>query len=202
MSRTFPQQFLRLFIEITTDEVGQENLFLLLEKASLPVAWANIERIATSDGHAAAEAYAGLQKALRTYYGRGARGILQRAGSLLWKRLLEEASIRTQVYAALVRKLPTPQRPKAALELLASLISSHLGDVTVHTLDRDLLLADHASPGAPPRSADEPICFVTLGLLRECLLWADGKQYDIQETSCRATGQEACEFTIKTGGSS
>ncbi len=198
MSRSFALRILRPFREILMSELGQENLSLLLEKAGLPSGWANQET--SSNDQTAAEMYAGLQKALRIYYGKGARGILQRIGNLLWKRLLEDAPLNLQIHAAVVRKLPLPNRPKAALQLLASLLSSHPGDVTVHTLDLDLLLCDHASPGAPPRSAQKPICFVTLGLLHECLFWASGQEYDIQETSCKATGQEACEFTIKIGG--
>jgi len=198
MSQSFSRRILRPFREILISELGQENLSLLLEKAGLPSGWANQET--SSDDQTAAEMYAGLQKALRNYYGRGARGILQRAGGFLWKRLLEDAPLNLQIHAAVVRRLPELNRPKAALQLLAGLLSPHAGDVTVHTLDLDLLLADHASPGAPPRSSHEPICFVTLGLLRECLFWASGQEYDIQETSCKATGQEACEFTIKTGG--
>ncbi|GAB4504085.1 MAG: hypothetical protein Fur0043_10780 [Anaerolineales bacterium] len=199
MSRSFSQRFVKPFVEILSDEVGQKNLSLMLEKAGLPAAWANARQFPGNE-QTAIEAYAGLQQALRTYYGRGARGILQRTGSLLWKRLLEESPLTTQVHAAFVRRLPLLERPKAALELLAGLMSIHPGDVTVHTLDLDLLLADHASPGAPSHSSGEAICFVTLGLLHECLFWATSNEYDIQETSCKAVGQETCEFTIKTGG--
>lgn len=199
MNRPFSQRVLGPFVEILDGELGQKNLSLMLENAGLPTVWANADWAASSKEQTAAEAYAGLQQALRNYYGRGACGILQRTGSLLWKRLLKASPLKMQVRAALARKLPLPERPKAALELLAGLLSLHPGDMTVHTLDFDLLLADHASPGAPSRSANEPICFVTIGLLHECLLWATGKEHDIQETSCKAIGQEACEFIIKIG---
>ncbi len=169
MNQPFSGCILRPFREILISELGQENLSLLLEKAGLPSAWANVNQETSNDDQTAAEMYAGLQKALRTYYGRGVRGILQRSGSFLWRRLLEGAPLNLRIHAAVMRKLPLPNRPKAALQLLASLLNPHPGNVTVHTLDLDLLLSDHASPGAPPGSASEPICFVTLGLLHECL---------------------------------
>jgi predicted hydrocarbon binding protein len=83
--------------------------------------------------------------------------------------------------------------------LLARLLSAKPGDITVHTLDLDLLLVDHVSPTTDGQRGDEPICWVTLGLIRESLFWAAGREYDIAETSCRAAGAAACEFHIKTG---
>ncbi|MFZ5908688.1 MAG: 4-vinyl reductase [Chloroflexota bacterium] len=198
--RSSSNRFLRHFIDILVNELGQENLSLVLEKASLPIAWADSEQLASSGERSVAEAYAGLQKALRVYYGRGARGILQRAGGNMWKRLLANAPLNAKTQAAFVRRLPLPARRRAALDLLASLLGFQRGDVTVHTLDLDLLLEDHASPGASGQFESEPICYVTLGLLHECLFWATGKEHDIQETSCKATGQESCEFKIITGG--
>lgn len=196
--RSPSNRFLRHFMDILVNDLGQENLSLVLEKANLPTAWANSEQLASSGERGAAEAYAGLQKALRIYYGRGARGILQRAGGNLWKRLLADAPLKVKTQAAFVCRLPLPARRRAALELFASLLGFQRGDITVHTLD--LLLNDHASPGTSGQFESEPICYVTLGLLRECLFWATGKEHDIQETSCKATGQESCEFKIITGG--
>ena len=67
------------------------------------------------------------------------------------------------------------------------------------SVDLDLLLADHASPATAGSRADAPICFVTQGLIRESLHWATGQNYDVEETSCKALGTNACEFKITTG---
>ena len=96
--------------------------------------------------------------------------------------------------------LPVNARRKAALGILAKLIGHKRGDVTVHSLDLDLLLADKASPGTLGQNESGHICYVTLGLLRECLYWATGQEHDIEETSCRANGEEACEFKIVVSG--
>jgi hypothetical protein len=101
--------------------------------------------------------------------------------------------------AAVIKRLPRSARRKSALDLLVKFIGADPGDITVHTLDLDLLLADHASPNADGQSAPAPICYVTQGLIREALHWATGQNYDVEETSCKARGEEACEFTI-TGG--
>lgn len=195
-SRTLSSHYFHHFVETIANELGQENLAIVLEKAGLPPDWSDSSISDTS----AAEAYAGLQKAMRTYYGRGARGILIRVGSKLWNRLLENASLPVKAQSKVIFGLPLAARRKSALELLAKLLSNQRGDVTVHTLDLDLLLADKASPGTLGQNESERICYVTMGLLRECLYWATGQEHDIEETSCRANGEEACEFKITIGG--
>jgi predicted hydrocarbon binding protein len=198
--RTLSSQFLHHFVQALTRELGRETLFSVLAKAGLPSEWADPARWGTLSGTTAAEAYAGLQKALRTYYGRGARGFLIRVGNNLWHHLLENAPLTSKAQAKIIRGLPVNARRKPALELLARLMGNQRGDVTVHTLDMNLLLADHASPGTLGQDEQGRICYVTLGLLRECLFWATEQEHDIEETSCRAKGEEACEFQITFGG--
>ena len=198
--RTLPNHFLQHFVEATASELGHDNLSVVLEKASLPADWSDPARWETFNGKNAAEAYAGLQKGMRTYYGRGARGILLRVGSDLWRRLLASAPITLKAQSKFLFGLPLNARRKSALELLARLLANQRGDVTVHTLDLDLLLSDKASPGTLGQSESDPVCYVTVGLLRECLYWATRQEHDIEETSCRANGMEACEFKITVGG--
>ncbi len=195
-------RFLLTFVKTLLDDVGRGNLFAVLKKDNLPTDWVDHVHISTLDETHSAEVYAGLQMALRTYYGRGARGSLIRIGGKMWDPLLTDAAIGAKAQAALVRGLPTSARHKPALELLSSLMRSRRGEVTVHTLDRDFLLVDHASPTTLNQKDSAPICFVTLGLIREALYWAVGREHDVEETSCRAAGARDCEFKITAGGSS
>jgi predicted hydrocarbon binding protein len=197
--RTLSARFLQRFVETIASELGQENLSGVLEKAGFPTDWSEPAHWGGLNSTPAAEAYAGLQKAVRTYYGRGARGILMRVGGKLWPRLLEDAPLALKAQSKLLHGLPVNARRKQALGLLAGLLSNYQGDVSVHTLDLDLLLVDHASPGTVGQNEKERICFVTLGLLRECLFWATNQEHDIAETSCRANGEEICEFKITIG---
>jgi len=84
--------------------------------------------------------------------------------------------------------------------LLARILSTTAGNITVHTLDLDLLLVDQSSPTTLNQSDDAPVCFVTFGLIRECLYWADGQVYDIEERACHAMGARQCEFKVTIGG--
>jgi len=200
MERTLSSRFLHQFVKTTADELGQESLSGVLEKAGLPSDWSKPARWGDLSGTISAQAYASLQKAIRTYYGRGARGILIRVGENLWNHLLDDAPLALKAQSKVLFGLPVDMRRKPALEMLAKLLGNQRGDVKVHTLDLDLLLADIASPGTVDQSESTRICYVTLGLLRECLFWATGRQHDIEEISCRANGEDACEFRISIGG--
>lgn len=194
-----PARILRRFVEALDTNLGAEAFSAVLEKAGLPPEWAQPEHLGPLDETRAAEIYARLQAALRTYYGRGARGILTRIGAKLWTVMLNEAPFALRTQAPLVRRLPLGLRRKAALELLARILSARENDLTVHTLDVNLLVVDHASPSTLGRSESAPICYVTLGLLREALYWAEGTEHDIEETTCRAAGAAECKFKITIG---
>ncbi len=195
----FPARILRRFVDALSTDLGHETLSAVLEKGGLPAEWAHAEHLGPLDEARAADSYARLQTALRTYYGRGARSILLRIGANLWPHLLNGASLGLKTQATLVRGFPMGLRRKPALELLARLLSTKSGNITVHTLDLDLLFVDHASSATLSPSESAPICYVTQGLVREALFWAVGAEHDIEETSCCATGAADCKFKITIG---
>lgn len=195
----FPGRVLQRFVKTVSIELGPDQFNAMLALSKLPADWAKPETFSKIDPAESADIYASLQAAMRTYYGRGARGVLIRVGGRLWNHLLDDAALGGKAQAALIKRLPLSTRRKPTLELLGKFIGTASGDVTVHMQDLDLLFADHASPNADGQSASAPICFVTQGLVRESLLWATGQNFDVEETSCKAMGQDACEFTI-TGG--
>jgi len=195
----FSNRVLRRFAETVAKELGSDQFSAMLSLSKLPADWSKPETFLKMDAVESAKAYASLQAAMRTYYGRGARGVLIRVGQRLWDHLLDDAALGGKAQAAIIKRLPLATRRKPTLELLGKFIGVSSGDITVHTLDLDLLLADHTSPNTDGQSTSAPICYVTVGLIREALYWATGQNYTVEETSCLAMGEEACEFTI-TGG--
>ena len=196
----FSNRILRRFAETVALELGPEQFSAMLALANLPAEWKNPSTFLALNPYDSAHVYAALQTAMRTYFGRGARGVLLRVGQRLWNRLLEDAALGIKAQAAVIRRLPLSTRRKPTLELLGKFLSSQPGDITVHTLDLDLLLVDHASPAAHDQNEPTPICFVSQALIRESLYWATGKNYDVEEVHCQAMGEHTCEFKI-TGGS-
>ena len=192
----FSSRILRRFVETVAVELGADQFSTMLALSKLPQEWANPKTFVKMDPLKSAKTYAALQAAMRTYYGRGARGVLLRVGQRLWNFLLDDAALGGKAQAALVKRLPIASRRKSVLELLARLIANQPGDITIHTLDLDLLLVDHISPAAESQSSSHPICFVMQGLIRESLFWATGQNFDVEETSCKAMGKPTCEFKI------
>ena len=192
-------RLLQRFIETAAVELGSDSFSSMLALAKLPGEWEQSQHARDLEVREAAQRYASLQAAMRTYYGRGARGVLLRVGQRLWHHLLGDAALTSKAQAAVVRRLPLAARRKQALELLARWLSTQPGDVTIHTLDLDLLLADHASAATLGQADKTPICFVTQGLIQECLYWATDQRHDVEETSCKVRGENACEFKITVG---
>lgn len=46
------------------------------------------------------------------------------------------------------------------------------------------------------RSLKDPICGFMVGLFREAIFWAMGEEYTIEETHCRAKGDDSCRYSI------
>ena len=195
----FSSQLLEDVVGIISAEIGEKNLPIVLSKSRLPVEWAESEYLKKMGDQAAAETYAGLQKAIRAYYGRGARGILQRIGGKFWENLLENASFKEKAQAKLLRGLPETRRRKTVLELLTRLLDTEADEMSVHTLDLNLILADNISPTTYNQREDEPICHITHGMIREAIYWATSRDALIVETSCQAMGATNCEFKIVFG---
>lgn len=200
MSETkLSSRILSRFVETAALELGADQFNAMLALSKLPAAWARPDTFLKMEAGDSARAYASLQAAMRTYFGRGARGVLLRVGQRLWHHLLDDAALGGKAQAALIKRLPLNARQKSTLEILGRFLGASPGDITVHTLDLDLLFVDHASPATDGYRDANPICYVTLGLIRESLFWATGQGYDVEETSCKALGETTCEFKITTG---
>lgn len=195
-SQILPIRFFRQSLDVLTSELGNEALVSILEKAALPADLVDPQAVSRYNTATAAKTYARIQQAMRFYYGRGARGTLIRIGRLLWPRLLETASLVEKTQAQIARTLPPSMRMKPALELLARFMREHPESVTVHTLDLDLLLVDRAGAVTVEQQEVAPICYVTVGLVQEALFWASGREHDVEERACRATGAAQCEFKV------
>lgn len=195
----FSSRILSRFVETAALELGVDQFHAMLALSKLPAEWTRPETFVKMDAVQAAQAYGSLQAAMRTYFGRGARGVLLRVGQRLWHHLLDDAALGGKAQAAVIKRLPLSTRRKSTLELLGRFLGAKPGDITVHTLDLDLLFIDHASPASDGYREATPICYVTLGLVRESLFWATGQGYDVEETSCKGRGESTCEFKITTG---
>src|SRR5258708_34048544 len=148
-------------------DLGRCELNGMLVMANLPAEWKkNPDVFLTMDPYNSAHVYAALQTAMRTYFGRGARGVLLRVGQRLWNHLLDDATLGIKAQAAVVKRLPLASRRKPTLERLAKFLSAQPNEIVIHTLDLDLLFVDNASPAAHDHTEPNPMWFVTQALIR------------------------------------
>jgi hypothetical protein len=90
-----------------------------------------------------------------------------------------------------VHRLPVPGRRRRVLDLVAGRFRDGGGAASVHTLDLDLMLVDPSAVAACGQSSDEPICYVTLGIIQGALFWAIGQEAHVEEVACKATGTQS-----------
>ena len=114
MSETkFSSGILRRFVESAAIELGADQFHAMLALSKLSSEWTKPQMFLKMDSTESAKTYASLQAALRTYYGRGARGVLLRVGQRLWNLLLEDAALGGKTQAALIKRLPLTTRRKS-----------------------------------------------------------------------------------------
>lgn len=91
-------------------------------------------------------------------------------------------------------------RVKMGLLLMAAVFSTFTDqqtEVKDHSDHFDYMVK--RCPLCQGRHADHPICSAAIGLLQEGLQWAADREFRVEETTCRAKGDEACTFVIYKG---
>lgn len=182
------------FLQAIKDENGAYSLRLMLMNADLGN---HVSEHLTEGQEVHSSELATLLHSIREYYGTGARGLLNRIGRGVWKWLLTEASFDQKIKLSMIRILPLVSRRMKSMEFLADQMKLANGQVSVHLLDTDLIFVDQTSDATYGQSAIEPICWATTGMIQAALLWASGEEYNVDEISCRAMGDEACKFRIQ-----
>ncbi len=195
-NRRLPNRYARYFMQAVQDEIGVYSLHMLLRNAGLDRYLDDLPPDNSTPEILASE-FAALHNAIREYFGRGARGSLNRIGRVTWQLMFDDASIGSRVGLLAARLLPPLPRSRKTLEHLAARMREPDGAVSVHLLDRDLIFMDTSSDSTFGYPADEPICWATLGMIQAALFWATGAEQAVDEISCRAAGAMACKFRIR-----
>lgn len=195
-NRRISNRYLRLVMMGIGEEMGSASLQRMLRQAGMN---RYIGRMPPVDGRteAFASELAAMQQVIRSYYGQGARGSLNRIGRAVWRQFVQEAPPLKKLRLFLYRFFPEPTRSMRILGALLAVIRTPDGEITLHQADTDLILVDRASDFTHGQVEDEPMCWVTLGMIQEALSWASGQEPDVEEIACRATGAKACQFMIR-----
>jgi predicted hydrocarbon binding protein len=193
--RALPNSRLRRFMLAIQDVMGLSGLITILRQAGL-------QRYGTAlppnnkESQLHAAEYAAIIQAIENYYGRGARGTLNRIGHASFNKLVQSQKLQARVYQLMFKMLPLQNRKMMTLEWLAREMAAPSGQVTVHLDDRHIAFVDQQSDATFGRTRETEICWVTLGEIQEALKWCTGLEHDVSEMSCRAKGDPACRFDI------
>jgi uncharacterized protein (DUF433 family)/predicted hydrocarbon binding protein len=98
-----------------------------------------------------------------------------------------------------------PYQAKLRMNLRsAARIITNISDQTcvVEENEREFLWKIHECPYCLGRTSNTPICYMVGGFLDGLVRWATGNKHVIEERTCKARGDQACEFSIKKNLSS
>jgi bacteriochlorophyll 4-vinyl reductase len=188
-----PASLLRSFVKAVGEQMGSYSLQLMLRQAGLE---RYLDTPAAKFDNVQVSEYSNLTTAIRVYFGRGARGCLMRVGENLFRDMLKNASPSQRVQLVLIKSLPQPLKVQKMMEYVAASWQIAPGDVTVHSMDQELLFVDRSGRCQYISPESEPVCWVTTGLLQESLYWATAKNIDVEEIACMAQGHNACKFKV------
>jgi len=144
------------------------------------------------------EKYSKIHQAIRDLYGPASHGILNRIGRLTFRHFVEEQAGQMSAISIALRLMPLRARKIFILKVIAHSLSESNHHETVYLQEDDglLHLIDMNSPACHGISADEPVCWHTVGFVEEALQWATSQEFRVEEISCQAQGMSVCVFAI------
>lgn len=140
--------------------------------------------------------YSALIQAIEDYYGRSARGMLQRIGRAAYVAEAQGAGLSERATMWLAKILPQRARVRQRLSRLAARLAAPNGEAKVYLGDRKFVLVDSTGDACVNRPHETPNCWLTVGQIQEAVFTAAGREADVTEVACIAKGDPACRFEI------
>ena len=196
--------YMRWALLAAEEVVGKSGLSVVLRDAGLEHLIGNYppDEMKLSDNVTFGD-YAALNAGLFEFFGRAGKSMVLRIGRLSTRQALEQQGALFNVAAILgLRLLPIPTQLKTGLENMQKgfrrIWQSAGQDMRLRIEDRGDRLAYIAEdcPMCAGKLASEPMCWLWVGTLQESISWLTGKQFEVQEVECRATGAPACVWEV------
>jgi predicted hydrocarbon binding protein len=197
-NRQITNRYMRHILQAIEEEMGRQSLRMVLRQAGLERYVSSLPPLNDQQVAYASE-LASLEQAIRTYYGRGSRGSLNRIGSAIWRSLIEEAPLMVKVRLFSMRLRPPRERWQAVLSILAQEMRGQKGRVSVGLQDEEIIFVDGEGDFAFGRHDETHICWITQGMIQEALVWAGLQDTEVEETGCRGRGAPECRFRVRIG---
>jgi len=196
--RILPSPLVNGFLRSLGEELGQDDFQKFLKRAGMLHLVQMIESRRFIEMHASE--WARLQRMIRLEDNTQAAGLLCKVGKATWPVIMRETTFHRQVELRQASSLPVEVRRIKTLQLLAAQLRHGDGDVSVFLLGQDIIFVDRSSDTTYGINENQitldPVCWTTVGLIQGALEQMVGQEHHVEETTCRAKGDSACEFKI------
>jgi len=190
-----PDLFIGSFWQAAAQEMSVYSLNMILLRAGLEK-FVEGEKDLPKPTQVSVFEFGLFQHALREYYGRGARGLLIRAGRGTWEIMAKSQSWQRAIQSHLIPYLPFSYKTGLGLNQLCRLLSHPGSRPQVTKEGQDLYYLDCTGLGISEPAVGEPVCWTMLGLIQGALESVTKRAFEVEEVACRGTGAEACKFRV------
>lgn len=194
----YPNRMGRVVLLSYEDVMGHNGLHALLKLAGYEQ-YAQFRPPNNSDRQFSFEVMGSLTSSLIDMYGpRGARGIAMRVGRVVFKHGIREYGPMMGLAELTFQLLPFSIKLEQGARAFAELFNLHTDQVVrLQETPETLYWQIERNPLTWGVEAAQPVCYIAVGLLQESLLWlSGGKNFQVEETSCMACGDEVCRIAI------
>lgn len=195
----YPQKMGRIILLGVEEVIGKAGLDAVLRLGTLEEA-VRTSQTSSNDRTFSFETVSQIHQSLEIAYGpKGGRGLALRAGRECFKYGLKEYGSLLGLTEMAFRLLPLPAKLRVGANSFAGLFN-HQTDQVVRIEETDSTIYWHIErcPLCWERTSEDPVCHLAMGLLQEGLYWlSGGRIFNVEETACRARGDERCTFAIE-----
>lgn len=196
--------YMRWALLAAEEVLGKQGLTVLLRKGGLERFIDNYPpEVMKISGTITLGDYAELCSGILTFFGRAGKSMVIRTGRLTSKYAIERQSNIYNVAAKTAAKLlPPAMQVKLVLDSMADgynkLYAENNQQLHFKVVDRGETWAfvSIECPLCAGKVADAPMCWGRIGTLKESLHWLTGRDFEVEETACRATGSPGCIWEV------
>ncbi len=194
----YPNKFARAYLLGLEEVLGRNGLNAVLTYAKLRH-WVDKLPPNNLNKEFSFEDFSAIQQALEEMYGlRGGKGLALRAGRATFKYGLKEFGAVLGMADLALRVLPLNVKLRVGLNAFAETFNRFSDQIVrLEEDDEHFVWVNERCPVCWGRHTDKPCCHAAVGILEEGLRWGSGgKTFKVEETTCIATGDDACRFVI------
>ena len=195
----YPNKIARIAILALEEVMGKNGINAILNMANLPHLIDNYPPNNLGREFDFAD-FSAINGALEEMYGpRGGRALALRAGRATFTEGLRNLGALAGAGDLAFKVLPQIAKLRIGLPAMAKIFTTTSDQLsTVQEEDDHFVYTIHQCPVCWGRKVDKPACFIATGLIQASLKWVSGgNEFDVTQVTCRAAGDEKCDFVVK-----